>query len=336
MIERHEWHDVMFEELIDDAIVEIDAFLIGRAVAVGNHAWPRERDARGIEPELRHHRDIVAIAMVEIARHIAGIAVFDFVRCVREAVPNRLALAVLIPSALDLSGGAGGAPEKVLRKGNRSHQAFISAPARDGNGNWHCGFVSWSSGKGSVQTPLLVGRVDGTVVRLLLLSGLSQLIEDRTRPPLLNEIGSIASIVALVITVATFYQARQSKRAAEQARDRVLELNAVVGIDAAIKVLEEIRRLHRLEAWTALPDRYTSLMMDLRAIRTRTPNLSPQHQKEIQKVVAQLTVMERQIEQIINRKAVAEVVSLNEVVTRQINRLADLLVELETLMQGRS
>ena len=140
--------------------------------------------------------------------------------------------------------------------------------------------------------------------------------------------------MALVVTLATFYQARQSKRAAEQARDHVLDLNALVGIDAAIKVLEDIRRLHRLEAWAALPDRYTTLMMNLRSIRTRTPNLSAEHRREIQKVVAQLTAMERQIERIVNGKAAAEVVSLNNVVTRQINRLADLLVELETQMQG--
>jgi hypothetical protein len=153
---------------------------------------------------------------------------------------------------------------------------------------------------------------------------------------LLNEIGDIASLVALVITLATFYQARQSKKAAEQARDQVLNLNALVGIDAAIKVLEDIRRLHRLEAWAALPDRYTSLMMDLRAIRTRTPNLSDEHRRKIQRVVAQLEVMERQLERIVTGRATAEIVRLNDTVTRQINRLSDLLAELEKQMQERS
>jgi len=154
---------------------------------------------------------------------------------------------------------------------------------------------------------------------------------------LLNELGDIASVVALIVTLigfaATFYQATQSRKAAEQARDQVLNLNALVGIDAAIKVLEDIRRLHRLEAWAALPDRYTSLMMDLRSIRTRTPSLSDEHRRELQRVVAQLAVMERQIERIVNGRATAEIVKLNDTVTRQINRLADLLVDLEKQMQ---
>jgi len=37
-----------------------------------------KRDARGIEAEVGHHRDIVAIAMVEIACDVAGIALLDF------------------------------------------------------------------------------------------------------------------------------------------------------------------------------------------------------------------------------------------------------------------
>ncbi len=45
--------------------------------------------------------------------------------------------------------------------------------------------------------------------------------------------------------------------------------------------------------------------------------------------------MERQVEHIVNGKVIAEVTSLNITVTRQINRLADLLVELETKMQDR-
>jgi len=160
----------------------------------------------------------------------------------------------------------------------------------------------------------------------------------RKRLALLGELGDIASILGLAVTFigfgATLYQATQSRRAAEQARDRVLDLNALVGVDSAIRVLEDIRRLHRLEAWPALPDRYTSLMMDLRAIRTRTPSLSKEHQREIQGVVTQLANMERQVERIVNGKAIAEVTGLNITVTRQINRLADLLVELQTKMQG--
>ncbi len=104
----------------------------------------------------------------------------------------------------------------------------------------------------------------------------------RQRKALIGQLGDIASILGLLVTVAgfgaTLYQVKQSRLAAErsltaseqsriaaeQARDRVLELNALNGLDAAVVVLQDIRRLHRMKAWEALPDRYTSLMIDLR------------------------------------------------------------------------
>ena len=88
MIERHERLDVVFEELVDHAIVEIDALLIGLTHPMRHDSRPRERDARGIESEVGHHRDVFTIEMVEIACDIAGIAMLDFPGRVREAIPD--------------------------------------------------------------------------------------------------------------------------------------------------------------------------------------------------------------------------------------------------------
>ena len=88
MIERDERLDVVLQQLIDDAIVKVDALLIGLALAVRHDARPRERDARGIQPEVGHQRDVVAIAMIEIARDIAGIAVLDLVRACARSDPR--------------------------------------------------------------------------------------------------------------------------------------------------------------------------------------------------------------------------------------------------------
>lgn len=161
----------------------------------------------------------------------------------------------------------------------------------------------------------------------------------------MSQLGDTVGILGLLVSLAgfgeTLYQvkrsrtaAEQSRIAAEQARDRVLELNALNGLDAAIVVLQDIRRLHRMKAWEALPDRYTSLMIDLRAIRTRTPTLSREHRREIQAVVTQLTTLEDEVERIMSRKGGSEVASMNLTVTQQINRLSDVLVELQKKMQG--
>ncbi len=150
--------------------------------------------------------------------------------------------------------------------------------------------------------------------------------------------GDIASVLGLMITMvgfaATLYQVTRSRQAAEEARDHVLELNAVHGLSAAIRAFEDIRRLHRSEAWGALPDRYTSLRLELVAIRQRTPGLSAEHQKSIQGVVQQLSTMERQVERILEGTSEPEIARLNSVVTRQIDRLGNLLVELQKKIEG--
>ena len=71
--------------------------------------------------------------MVEVARDIAGIAVFDFSRRVREAVPDRFALAVRARRAFDLVGRARCTPEKVLRKRDRCHTRLYPRAGAHGN-----------------------------------------------------------------------------------------------------------------------------------------------------------------------------------------------------------
>src|ERR1700687_4039961 len=61
--------------------------------------------------------------MVEIARDIAGVAMLNLVWRVRETIPHRLALAVLVPATLNLVRRASRPPQKSLRKSNRRHSA---------------------------------------------------------------------------------------------------------------------------------------------------------------------------------------------------------------------
>ena len=60
--------------------------------------------------------------MVVVARDIARGAVADRAGRVREAIPDALALAILLPGALDLIGGGGGAPEKAGGEVNSGHK----------------------------------------------------------------------------------------------------------------------------------------------------------------------------------------------------------------------
>jgi hypothetical protein len=146
--------------------------------------------------------------------------------------------------------------------------------------------------------------------------------------------------LGLVITIVGFGLAlwrirkseaasEQARRAAEAVRAQILLLNAVQGLHDTIAALEDIRRLHRLQAWPALPDRYSVLKRNLIAIRSRTPNLTIAQRSEIQATIQQLSNMETQIENAIEGSDHPDVPRMNKIVARQFDRLALILIELQ-------
>ena len=114
--ERRERLDPVREQLVDEPVVEVEARLVHPAAPLGKHARPRDREAERVEPELAHQRDVLAVAVVEVARDLAGVAVPHLAGRRAEAVPDALAAAVLVGRALDLVRGRGGAPDEVVGK----------------------------------------------------------------------------------------------------------------------------------------------------------------------------------------------------------------------------
>jgi hypothetical protein len=154
------------------------------------------------------------------------------------------------------------------------------------------------------------------------------------------QLGDIASLVGLLISIGGFglalWRIRKSQTAAEQAlaaaesvREQILQMNAIQGLNVAIKTLEDIRRLHRHKAWPVLPDRYTSLKQELIAIRGRTRNLTDGQRSSIQAAITQLSTIERQVESTMAGGDAPDVDRMNDIVSRQIDRLAVLLVDLQ-------
>jgi len=150
----------------------------------------------------------------------------------------------------------------------------------------------------------------------------------------------LALLVAIVGFALTLWRIRKSQTASEQARkaaesvrEQILQMNAIQGLNDSIRALEDIRRLHRLAAaaWPALPDRYTSLKRALIAIRQRTPNLTEDQRSNIQGAIQQLSNVERQVENAMaGGTDVPSVNRINDIISKQIDRLAVLLVDLQS------
>src|SRR5262249_31403011 len=104
------------DQLIDQAVVEVEALQVGLPGAVGEDARPGDREAIRPRPDLPHEPDVLLVAMVVIIGDVAGVAVLDLSRRWRVRIPDRRSLAVLVPRAFDLVRGRRNAPEEALRK----------------------------------------------------------------------------------------------------------------------------------------------------------------------------------------------------------------------------
>jgi len=137
MVERGVGLDPVRKQLVDKAIVEIQSPEIGPAGPIRKHSRPCDREAVDLDAELLDQPDVLFVAMIVLIGAVAAGSVLDLARRVAENVPDRLAAAVLVDSALDLVG-----------RGRRTHRKSFGKRAG-----------AWRSAGGGVSTSAASARV---------------------------------------------------------------------------------------------------------------------------------------------------------------------------------
>jgi phosphoglycerate-specific signal transduction histidine kinase len=128
----------------------------------------------------------------------------------------------------------------------------------------------------------------------------------------------------------TLWRIKKSQTAVEGVKEQIRHLNAIQEVGAAIRSLDEIRRLHRAKAWTVLPDRYTSLKHQLIAIKGRTLSITQKQRSGIQEAIQQLSTMGTQVESALaDGTDELEVDRMNDITSGLIDDLAAVLVDLQ-------
>src|SRR4029079_4953473 len=120
MVQRGIGLDAVRQELVDQAVIEVEALGIGRAGPIGKYPWPCDRKPIMFDAEIADQADVFPVAMVMLVGAVSGGIALDLARRMRKGVPDRAAAAVLIDGALDLIGRGGGAPPEVLRESRRA------------------------------------------------------------------------------------------------------------------------------------------------------------------------------------------------------------------------
>jgi hypothetical protein len=104
------------QQVVDEAVVEVQALGVDRSGALGQQAGPGDREPVAVDAEPAQQADVLAVAVVVAAGGVARGAAEGAARGMAEGVPDGRAAAVLVVGALDLVGGGGGAPDEVLRE----------------------------------------------------------------------------------------------------------------------------------------------------------------------------------------------------------------------------
>ena len=110
--------DACAEELVDEAIVVVQAGLVRRACAGREDARPGYGEAAGLQAEGLHGGDVLLIAVIAVVGDVAGVAVRGLAGGVREGVPDGLATAAFVDCAFDLVGGGCRSPEEACGEGS--------------------------------------------------------------------------------------------------------------------------------------------------------------------------------------------------------------------------
>jgi hypothetical protein len=156
-----------------------------------------------------------------------------------------------------------------------------------------------------------------------------------------GEWGDLASVADLFLSIFGFaltifgvWRSKKSAQRAEEAVERmrkvILRSDTIADFSAVLTVMEEIKRLHRVNAWHLLPDRYSLLRRKLVTIRTANAGFSEEHQTALQSAVQHFTSIEQRVERsLASNTAPPNAAKLNQIVSAQIDRLEEVLTTLK-------
>jgi hypothetical protein len=150
-------------------------------------------------------------------------------------------------------------------------------------------------------------------------------------------LGLIIGIIGFIITIYTVIRAKsaseQASLAAQEARDQMRHIDTISEISLIIASLSEVKWLHRNNGWEVLQDRYSKIRCSLIVIKTSNKTLTDDHKKAIQGTIQIITQIEKKVEQAISENSIpTEIAQFNTAISKQIDKLQQILVEIKILI----
>ena len=113
VVEADPGFDADGEQTVDQPVVEFESGLVRLPPAGGKDTRPGDREPVGAHAQLPHQRDVLAIAVIVIAGHVARIAIGDPALLAAERIPDALAAPAFPGGAFDLVRRGRDAPDEI-------------------------------------------------------------------------------------------------------------------------------------------------------------------------------------------------------------------------------
>jgi hypothetical protein len=152
-----------------------------------------------------------------------------------------------------------------------------------------------------------------------------------------------ASLIGLVISLIGFASAiigiwktksaaEQAKVAAERTNENFQTLDTVSNVSRAITILEELKRLHRTQAWDLCIDRYNEVRNLLIALRSSGTIGEERSISRLQGAIQRMLDLEKQVgAAMANENEAPQIERINE----QMSMMSGTLVEIRTELHKR-
>lgn len=160
-----------------------------------------------------------------------------------------------------------------------------------------------------------------------------------------NHIGDLASIAGLLVSIVGFLAtiigvfrsrraAEQATKAAREARDSIKLFDIVVDFTSVIALLDQIKRDHREQRWSTLPERYAEGRKSLIRLRSENEAFTDVQCRVIQSALTNLGRLERKVIEAQAKNLALDAVNFNSKLSVDVDRLYEVLVDLKRMKTG--
>ena len=161
-----------------------------------------------------------------------------------------------------------------------------------------------------------------------------------------NHVGDLAGIAGVVISIVGFVAAivnikrtrnaaTAAEKAAKETQSSLRFFDTISDISAAITLMDEVKRYHRLANWDLLPDRYSILRRMLVSIRGHK-RLSSDQITQIQRAMTMLGGLEKELDTARAEDRQPNLVKKNHIVSQNIEELQAILIDLQSQASEKS